>query len=457
MMFRKPFAVLSCGLVLLSSSCTQSGGADPAKIDSYSVKMPVKPAPGEQLQRLSLPAGALISLERPDLADVRVFDANGKALPMALIASGQLSEAQRTSVELPAYPIVGTAGSLRVTGVSLKIDAANQARIVGIDGTLEPRAPDQTDVVGTLLDTRSIENPAIAIDLATELPAGQPITFVLEKSGDLKNWQPLAEKVMFRPSDSRSALGTQSISLQSANLSNLYVRVTWNGASGSHSKVAIMGASVTTSRTALPERISVPTSTPKLVDPHDVRFAVPFATRISAVRMSVPGESDVTPVTIFGRNGREEPWRELSVGVLRKGGVVLELGSTDLREFWIEADKRTSGFPEAPKLELLFQPVELAVQFDEAPPYLLAAGLANATNSYLTAREIAPGNGQSIASSLPMAKVNPNDFANPTVPLVHEDDSWVSVRQLVLWLALVIGAFVLGFAALRLFRANSTD
>ena len=49
-----------------------------------------------------------------------------------------------------------------------------------------------------------------------------------------------------------------------------------------------------------------------------------------------------------------------------------------MTSFRVEADSRTAGFSAVPKLDLLFDPVELLVALSGTPPYRLAVGQASA-------------------------------------------------------------------------------
>ena len=86
---------------LLATACTEQAPPDPAKAESYAVQIAVTPAAGEPLQRVALPAAALMAAKSQGLVDVRVFDGRGRALPAALIAVQR--EDERTRVRLPAY------------------------------------------------------------------------------------------------------------------------------------------------------------------------------------------------------------------------------------------------------------------------------------------------------------------------------------------------------------------
>lgn len=456
MTFRTVRKAIVCVAALLAASCTPAGSDERVERDGYRVTLSVIPSEGGGMQRLSLPAEALINLQRRDLGDIRIFDGSGKALPMAKISGGGIPQTERATASVPTYPIVGSASALKMTEMSLQIDASDRARVVRIDGTVDPATVGTQEVVGTLLDTRKLKQPAITVELDTQLPVRQPVTFMVEKSKDLKGWQRLAEKVFFRASEDKGVLGTQKISLESVDLTDHYLRITWTSATNLLSPVKVEAARVTTSKSIPLPRIAVATTTPDLVEPRDVRFAVAFDTPISAVSIKTDRDS-VTPITLFGRNEREEPWRTVSAGVIRNGRALLEVEDARYQSFRIEADKRTEGFSQAPQMELLFQPVQLAVQFNANAPFSLSAGQAEAENTYLTLEEIMPQEEGLKLSQLPVATIASTVGDAPIVVLEGADDRRMPTRNLILWAALIAGAIVLTATALRLFRANAQD
>jgi hypothetical protein len=122
----------------------------------------------------------------------------------------------------------------------------------------------------------------------------------------------------------------------------------------------------------------------------------------------------------------------------------------------LEADSRTAGFSSAPKLELLVEPVELLVALSGTPPYRLAVGNADAPSTFLTAIEIAGQIDQRKLDGLPRARL----VASGPMPVVAVQsgraDGSLEPRKLVLWTALLLGTFVLAFAAIRLLRATTS-
>jgi Protein of unknown function (DUF3999) len=100
------FALIALALL---AACQGEKAAEPSGPDGFAFSAPVEPQGSNALQRIEVPAAALVAIKRQDLGDIRVFDSRGKALSIARL-DGTAPGAQQ-SVTVPLYPIAGTAAS----------------------------------------------------------------------------------------------------------------------------------------------------------------------------------------------------------------------------------------------------------------------------------------------------------------------------------------------------------
>ncbi|RKR69003.1 uncharacterized protein DUF3999 [Acidovorax sp. 94] len=476
---KKPVA-LNLPLVLAAAALSLCAGVAQAAADAnspaaYAIRVPVTLAADAPLQRVVLPAEVLVRLQSPGYADVRLFNGAGQPVPMAL-AGVAAASAPEELVTLPAYPILGAAstGTAGLEGLSLRIEERQGQRVVQIDTaatttTAGPATPQA--VRGALLDARNVQLPVARMALDVDLPAGQPVTFRVQASKDLKHWQPLAETVLYR-ADAAAAptapgrLGNEQIDLQRADLKGHYLRVTWGDAA-----VTLRGATLATSRSAGPrERVSASMATPALANPRELVFALPFATPVAALAITPPGSNVLIPVRVLGRNHREQPWSPLASAVVYKmatGGKEqasgpVELGGISVREIKIEADPKTPGFAAAPALALQFEPAQLVFLASGQGPFTLAAGLPGATaaaSAFLPLASLVPGYQPAQENQLPVALADvaraditggqPADGAQ--VPAAAASGG-ISTRSAVLWGVLLAGVAALGLMAWLLLR-----
>jgi hypothetical protein len=466
--------VLAAAALSLCAGVAQAA-ADANSPAAYAIRVPVTLAADAPLQRVVLPAEVLVRLQSPGYADVRLFNGAGQPVPMAL-AGVAAASAPEELVTLPAYPILGAAstGTAGLEGLSLRIEERQGQRVVQIDTaatttTAGPATPQ--DVRGALLDARNVQLPVARMALDVDLPAGQPVTFRVQASKDLKHWQPLAETVLYR-ADAAAAptapgrLGNEQIDLQRADLKGHYLRVTWGDAA-----VTLRGATLATSRSTGPrERVSASMATPALANPRELVFALPFATPVAALAITPPGSNVLIPVRVLGRNHREQPWSPLASAVVYKmatGGKEqasgpVELGGISVREIKIEADPKTPGFAAAPALALQFEPAQLVFLASGQGPFTLAAGLPGATaaaSAFLPLASLVPGYQPAQENQLPVALADvaraditggqPADGAQ--VPAAAASGG-ISTRSAVLWGVLLAGVAALGLMAWLLLR-----
>lgn len=473
---KKPVA-LNLPLVLAAAALSLCAGVAQAAADAnipaaYAIRVPVTLAADAPLQRVMLPAEVLVRLQSPGYADVRLFNGAGQPVPMAL-AGVATASAPEESVTLPAYPILGAAstGTAGLEGLSLRIEERQGQRVVQIDTTTTAGPATPQAVRGALLDARNVQLPVARMALDVDLPAGQPVTFRVQASKDLKHWQPLAETVLYR-ADAAAAptapgrLGNEQIDLQRADLKGHYLRVTWGDAA-----VTLRGATLATSRSTGPrERVSASMATPALANPRELVFALPFATPVAALAITPPGSNVLIPVRVLGRNHREQPWSPLASAVVYKmatGGKEqasgpVELGGASVREIKIEADPKTPGFAAAPALALQFEPAQLVFLASGQGPFTLAAGLPGATaaaSAFLPLASLVPGYQPAQENTLPVALADvaraditggqPADGA--LVPAAAASGG-ISTRSAVLWGVLLAGVAALGLMAWLLLR-----
>lgn len=475
-------AWLAAAALALSAGATHAA-ADANSPAAYAIRIPVTLAGDAPLQRVMLPAEVLVRLQSPGYADVRLFNGAGQPVPMAL-AGVAAASAQEESVVLPAYPILGgagTAGSAGLEGLSLRIEEQQGRRVVQIDTTATPSttgtaspAGAQT-VRGALLDARSVQLPVARMALDADLPAGQPVTFTVQTSRDLKNWQLLAETVLYRanaaatttPSAGPGRLGNEQIDLQRADLKDHYLRVTWGDAA-----VTFRGATLVTSRGMGPrERVSAIMAVPPLGNnPRELVFALPFATPVAALKVTPQGNNVLVPVRVLGRNHREQPWSHLasatvyrmSTGGKEQTNAPVELGGASVREVKIEADAKSAGFAAAPDIALQFEPAQLVFLASGQGPFTLAAGLPGASaaaSAFLPLASLVPGYQPTQENTLPvaLAEVGRADITGgkpaggPLVAAAAASDG-LSTRSWVLWAVLLAGVGALGLMAWLLMR-----
>ncbi len=442
---------------------------DANNAQSYALRAPLALVADAPLQRLVLPAQALLQLQSLGYNDVRVFNAQGQPVPIALAQVAAQTQTQRQQVSLVAYSIMGAAGTVGNEGVSLRIEEQQGKRVVQIDTTNAKAAAGSQNLVGALLDARAITAPVVAMVLDVDLPVAQPITFDIQASKDLKNWRPLADTVLYRAADSADAntsLGTQRMQLAFSDLKDHYLRITWLGAAGQAVPVTVRGATLSTSQsTSSNPRVSASIATPALPNAHELSFVLPFATPVAALKVKPQGTNVLIPVRVWGRNDRSQAWAPLVSSVLynlvtngkEQTSAAIEMQGAHYREIKIEADKKTAGFAAVPEVSAQFEPAQVVFLASGGAPFTLAAGLADAASAYLPLASLMPGYQSGQENSLPLARadISASAVAASPVATAQAPSNAPPTRSLVLWGVLLLGVAVLGVMAWVLMKQTA--
>jgi hypothetical protein len=430
---------------LILTACTAEPKRDPADPKSYDVSLTVTPAEGAATQLLPLPAQVLVAAKHDDLRDVRVFDGRGKTLPIARVSPSDKQSNAATVATVPVYALDATGNVQGDAKVTIRIDNSTTAQSVGVETAGSGASANGG---AALIDVRKIEHPVFAIDVKADLPKQKPVTVVLEASENLKDWQTLGEKVLLRPGGEPTLLGTSMIEFPATSLRNHYVRARWDAAG-----VKLLGASASSAKASQPQLLAIPASSAAFVNAHEVRFDLPLVANPHAIRLTQTAPDGVIPLTLSAQEDQTQDWRMVSLATSRQQGraALLTLPTQNARAYRIEADKRTSGFSAVPKIELLYQPKELLVAFNGVPPYTLRAGNAGASGtSFLDLNQIVP-NG--VPQDIKTAKVEVAQVM-PVISIAPGEEGGAKLgRKSVLWLVLLLGTAVLGFALYRLMRA----
>jgi len=428
----------------LLAACSGEKPKDPAKPEGYARTFPIALADDQRTWRIALPVGAMIALQRADAGDVRIFDAGGKVISLAREPANTVE--QRSPVKVPTYPIAGLAAGPGASAVSVQLELDSGVRVKAEQAGNLPGSAS----AALLFDTRAIAEPVAAVRLDADLPVGKPIEVTLEASGDLKNWEPIGSKVLFRGSASAREVTAGEIRISSTDLKDRYLRASWSQTPG----LSIGGGSLITTKAAMPDPMTVPTRGAVLVSDHDLRFALPEGLAPRAIVVSGTALGGVIPAQLYGREGAERPWTALAAGTLRGSKpAVIDVGGGGYAEYKLEADARSAGFSEVPKIELSFEPIVLLAAFNGKGPYTLSAGNKAAAPAYFSPEELlgqSPLDDRSVP--IEVASTSPEP---PVVLSPPTKDGPYTPRKLALWAALLAAVGVLAFAAIRLMKASA--
>ena len=461
-------------LAMLLLAAPALGAAAPDAPDSYAARWPLALPAGSSLLRLPLGADVLTRLQTPDLRDIRVYNAAGQAVPMALDRAEPGRSSDRAApIVLPALPIHGAGPAFAQTSGqwSVRIEDSTAGRVVRVDNAAPgagerlapPTAPPPpVELAGALVDTRLYSARLQAVELDAEWPAARPFTFRLHSSADLRQWAALGSVTVYRSADG-AVVAPAHVALQGESLKDRYLRVTWDDAAAPGA-VQIKGVRLLPASTHMPPaRLAVPLALPAQTspDPQALEWRLPFATPLAALDIRAEGTAAVVPVRVLGRQQRESPWTPLGrlvVFNLAQGGQAqvnppLELGQGAWREWRVEADPATPGFTTPPRVTAWLAPVQLVFAASGPGPFTLVAGRADASPAYLPLASLIPAYESGAQARLPLARLEGAAAAGTlaalptTAPATQRD-----LRHWLLWAVLALGVVALAGMAWVLMR-----
>lgn len=450
MLARLARSVLPLPLLLVLAACAAEEAPEPKKQDEYAQVLALAPKANDKLGRVVLPAAANAEIVRSDLGDVRIFDAKGRKLSLALAYNRSGESTLLKAHDLAAIPLREGADGTAVP-VPIDITASDVPSASGPSDAAEATS----QRVAVLIDTRGLTLPIAGMELAAQLPKQVPVSFTLESTADLKTWEPLAEKVLLRPGNDPEVLGQSRIALPGVSLKDRYVRISW--AAGPD--IAVSGAKVLEALERPPARVDLETSGAQLSNAHELRFSPQIAIPIAAVKLELTGSDGIVPVQLLGRTDASQPWGLLANGTLKQGEgpISLELSGASLGEYRIVADPRSAGFSKVPDVTLTIEPITIFAAFNGEAPFNLAVGHPDAKPAWFDPADFGTPSDLRRAWRLSAQVESAGEAAViKLAPAAPEQPFYAG--KIALWAAFLLAAMVLTFAAWRLVRnqANRT-
>jgi hypothetical protein len=414
----------------------------------FAYGMPIMATQVAAAYRVQLPVDVYKVSMREDLGDVRVFNAQGEAVPYAITPTngrnaGMPSPAAATQ-SLALFPLHGDAQA-GTPGLRVTLDSPNGAIKLQAEGRTAGDAP----VTQYLLDARPFDAAIAALQLSwPESSADFSGRMRIECSDDLANWRLV---VAAAPIANLHA-GTQQLiesRIETPNIQAKFWRLSWlgHGPSFELGDVRAQGAQG-------PPRIDWSTLvvTGK-ADPHsagDYDFDLGARFPLERVNLILPDTNSVYLADFKSRAHAKDAWREVTrAGVYRlatadgqqsNGPIEVALNRDRYWRVHLSGDSANV----AVRLEVSFTPGELTFVAHGPPPYMLAYG-SNAVSAAATDLSVMPSG--ALISTATLGSRSPLGGESRIAAGGSPFD-----QRNVLWSVLVIGVAGLATMAARLAR-----
>lgn len=452
-------ATLLVTAVAIAASPRPTDYAQGIRVDAYS---------GRPLAEVVLPDPVYRTVTRADLGDVRVFNADGVAVPHALCATATTSEPIVTRESLPVFDLQApaVAGS-DTTRIEVATAGGTQVRIAEGQSTAGAAAGTQT--WAHVIDARGSGDDLRSIEFDWQSPDGASQANVrVEASTDLDQWRTVVNaSTLLRVNQGGGQSGQQ---LQRNVIRLLaqpydYLRVVRTDGGPALQIAQVIGERVT--QPAATEPVWFSATALASTDAREMLFDAERIAPIGYARLVLAQTNSSVHVQIQSRVDLQAPWRS------RWSGEVYSIvnGSehrvsppaaidSDHDRYWrVLYAQASDALNPPPTLELGYRPAKLRFLAQGASPFTLAFGsrradpapsqqcgslLSDVSASDLRelVGEASPGRQEALAGD---AAFKPLPQKTP-------------VRQWVLWGVLIVGVGLLVTMALSLLkRLQSTE
>ncbi|UQV47526.1 DUF3999 family protein [Janthinobacterium lividum] len=465
-------SLICCSLLVAGAALAAPGQDRP---QDYAWSMPMHVPAGAGIVQLSLPKEVYLHARSASLADLRLFDADGKRLAYAIGAPPAQSATQRTAIPARIFPVTGAPA----TGDGLQgidIRTADDGRLLSVStraGTAATTAALQALILDLGKQTQDKRIAALHFTppARTDNYSAQVL---LEVSDDLKQWDAIGTTTLnWLSNGDTQTLANDSIAF--APRAFRYARLSWQA--GEPLAFAAITAQAISETDIAPPRASIVLQGAPGKQDYEWRYATPLAIPADSIALQLTHNNVVLPVTLgVYRQNSYVPRHRLHLRHQARpaqGAYFDPLLSTTFYRIGLDGKERISGdlampvtqtgewvlqttkehplsASDAPALRLGWTPATVIFLASGKPPYQLAFGNSNAAAVAQPLSQVAPGFKADELLALEPASAGPlQPTAGAAAPALATKDGapW---RLAALWSALLLGVGVLGFFAWRL-------
>jgi len=409
------------------------------------------------LVEAALPDELYRGVTRADLGDVRVFNADGLAVPHAFCAAPQATEATVTQEDLPVFEVQGATRAQR-DGTRVEVQTASGTAVRVQEGD-SPVTGAATETLAHVIDARGVTAPLRSIQFEWQSPDGASEAHVgVQASEDLDQWQTVVgASTLLKVSQGDQELRRQTVPLPQRQYKYLRVVRTDRGP-------PLVIASVIAERVEQPQPIeplwfaaNALVSTENGVLLFDSARLAPA----TYARLALPQENTSLRVRIDSRPDDKAQWRQQWSGEVysivadgqRRVSPPAEFAATPDRYWRVASVKAGETFNPQPVLELGYRPANLRFLAQGAGPFMLAFGSRRAEPAIAQqcGALLADVDTRDLAQMIGEASFGPPQSLGGAVALKALPKQ-TPLRLIVLWGVLIVGVALLVAMALSLLK-----
>ncbi len=425
----------------------------------FAFGLPVQVDGREALYEVEIPASVYQGITRPDLGDVRVFNADAEPVPFALEPRPPQRAQKPQPIALQYFPLYGEQAA-DLDGLRLRVEKSGAGTVVSVksDGG-EPLA--KRRLLAYLVDASALKQPYEALELDWRQDSASYATNLrVEASDDLKSWTTvLSQAPLVRIEHDGQRLEQRTVEFQPRTAK--YLRLSWPAfgkadGPGRAEPLELTRVMVRTGDIALePERAwreALPEAGEK---PGEYLFDLGGQFPVERVRFALPQENTIARVELFSRPDSRHDWQLVTSSVIyRLMQQGHQVSSPDLavamntNRYWLlRVDQNGGGLGSGlPRLSAGWVPQKLVFAARGKDPFQIAYGSSKVQAAAYPIETVVPGWRSDQRPKLAHAELLPERLLGGAAAL-HRPFNY---RVWGLWGALTLGVLLLAWMAWRL-------
>jgi Protein of unknown function (DUF3999)/F5/8 type C domain len=425
----------------------------------FAFGLPVEVDGREALYEVEIPASVHQGTTRPDLGDLRVFNADGEPVPFALEPRPPQRAQTPQPVAAQYFPLYGEQpGDLE--GLRLKVEKSGTGTVVSVKSEGgQPVA--KRRLLAYLVDVSALKQPYAALELDWRQDSASYATNVrVEASDDLKTWTTVVPQApLVRIDHDGQRLEQRTVEFQPRTAK--YLRLSWPASAKGDGRGAVEPLELT--------RVTVRTGDVALEPERAWREALPEAGEkpgeylydlggqfpVERIRFALPQQNTIARVEVFSRPDPRRDWQLVTSGVIyrltQQGHQVsspdLAVATNTNRNWLLRVDQKGGGLGSGlPRLSAGWVPQKLVFAARGKGPFQIAYGSSKVQPAAYPIETVVPGWRSDQQPKLAHAELLPERLLGGAAAL-HRPFNY---RVFGLWGALVLGVLLLAWMAWRL-------
>lgn len=456
---------LALAAVGAGPTSADEGEHDPIKKSDFAWSRTIHPDSSNVIQVIELPFEIYRDSAEPGLADVRVFDADGTAVPHAIARAiiQKTHESTLTSLPLFTIPEGKTASEILFHGGGYRIDLGIDGKraTLKVESTPDIPSPAREKPRAYLVDASRLEGEIVGLefDLAPQ-DEDYLVPLRIEATEDLVHYKTLiAAAAVARLASVADPIEQRRVEFRRSEAK--YLKISWPT---NKSAPMIVGVKAV-QRAPQPavNRVSTRIEGEPLEAPGSYFFDLQGWLPVDRIQVDLGDERALVSAEVFRASAKDGPWRRIYRGLIYRVGSSADPGSRNAaivvsarptRYLRVDMDAKGGGADrQAPKLELSWPPEQLYFLNQGEAPHALVYGKIGAPAARFDGAELLAIT-RKVADRdkpvLPTATLGSRLSLRGQAAL--EPDTSYPIRTLALWAVLLGSVAIVGGLALRLAR-----